>query len=136
MYRTQAPCKYSVEWFGGQALTTLCFDVRANQEGDDLPDFFAALSRFAAMLPLDFGHITPEYREQSKARRIKASGSFSHLSLRDLRPVLLVPTYLLRSAAGHFHGRGCPTAVVAPSIGEVADERQRGGQPAPFALVR
>lgn len=32
------------------------------------------------MLPLEFGHITPEYREQPKETRIKDSGNFSHLS--------------------------------------------------------
>ncbi|HET7538463.1 MAG TPA: hypothetical protein VFK05_01280 [Polyangiaceae bacterium] len=80
VYRTQAPCKYSMEWFGGETLTTLCFDVRVDQETDDLPEFFAALSRFAALLPLDFGHITPEYRDQPKETKMKRSGNFSHLS--------------------------------------------------------
>jgi hypothetical protein len=80
VYRTQTPCKYSMEWFGGEALTTLCFDVRVNQAADDLTELFAALSRFAAMLPLDFGHITPEYREQPKETKMKRSGNFSHLS--------------------------------------------------------
>jgi hypothetical protein len=80
VYRTNAPCKYSMEWFGGETLTTMCFDVRVDQEADDLADFFAALSRFAALLPLDFGHITPEYREQPKETRMKVSGNFSHLS--------------------------------------------------------
>ncbi len=79
-YRIQTPCKYSMEWFGKETLTTLCFDVRVNQENDDLPELFAALSRFAALLPLDFGHITPEYREQPKETKMKASGNFSHLS--------------------------------------------------------
>jgi hypothetical protein len=66
--------------FGGETLTTVCFDVRVDPEKSDLPEFFAALSRFAALLPLDFGHITPEYREQPKETRIKRSGNFSHLS--------------------------------------------------------
>lgn len=80
VYRTKAPCKYSMEWFGKEALTTLCFDVRVDQEADDLEELFAALSRFASMLPLDFGHITPEYREQPKETKMKRSGNFSHLS--------------------------------------------------------
>ncbi len=80
VYRTEAPCKYSMEWFGGEALTTLCFNVRVDQDADDLSELFAALSRFAALLPLDFGHITPEYREQPKETRMKVSGNFSHLS--------------------------------------------------------
>ena len=80
VYRTQAPCKYSMEWFGGETLTTLCFDVRVDQGTDDLAEFFAALSRFAAVLPVDFGHITPEYREQPKETRMKDSGNLSHLS--------------------------------------------------------
>jgi hypothetical protein len=69
-----------MEWFGGEALTTLCFDARVDPEIDDLPELFAALSRFAALLPLDFGHITPEYPEQPKETRMKDSGNLSHLS--------------------------------------------------------
>ena len=80
VYRTQTPCKYSMEWFGSATLTTLCFNARVDQEADDLPELFAALSRLAALLPLDFGHITPEYPQQPKETKMKVSGNFSHLS--------------------------------------------------------
>lgn len=79
VYRTQVPGKYAMRWYGEEALTTLCFDVRVDKETQDLPEFFAALSRFAALLPLDFGHITPEYPEQAKETKMQAGGNFSHL---------------------------------------------------------
>lgn len=79
LYRVARPCSFTAKWFGTAVLATLVIEGRYYHDADEAALFFAAMSRLAALVPTEWGHVTPELEEEPPGTAMQESSNFTHI---------------------------------------------------------
>jgi hypothetical protein len=79
IHRITQPCAYNATWFGSAVLSTLIIETRRPHDTAEVELFFGAMSRLAAELPTEWGHVTPVFDGAPPGTAREETNNFTHL---------------------------------------------------------
>jgi hypothetical protein len=79
LYRVAKPCSFTAKWFGSVAVATLVLEGRYYHDADEAALFFRAMSRLAALLPTEWGHVTQEFEKAVPGSALQSPSNYTHI---------------------------------------------------------